>query len=50
MDALHVLEKEYEHRGRMLILEGLKNHRSFSSHPQAARKKTTREEVPAVAQ
>lgn len=40
MEALHELEKEYEHRGRKLTLLGLDTHHAFSDHPQAARRKT----------
>ena len=39
MDKLDELQKEFEQHGRALIIEGLVDHQSLSSHPQAARRK-----------
>lgn len=39
MEKLHELEHEYAEHGRRLELRGLDEHRSFSKHPLAARKK-----------
>ena len=39
MEKLDELQKEFEQHGRALIIEGLVDHQSLSSHPQAARRK-----------
>jgi MFS superfamily sulfate permease-like transporter len=39
MEKLHELQQEFEEAGRELCLTGLDNHRTFSDHPHAARKR-----------
>ena len=39
LEKLHQLQKEFEQHGRALIIEGLVDHQSLSSQPQAARRK-----------
>jgi MFS superfamily sulfate permease-like transporter len=47
MEKLHDLEREYEHNHRKLTIVGLEDHRPFSDHPHAARKKAAKQEVAA---
>jgi MFS superfamily sulfate permease-like transporter len=39
MDKLHELEREFEGQERQLEITGLEDHRPFSEHPHAARRK-----------
>ncbi len=39
MEKLHVMEGEFRQNGRTLLVTGLDEHRAFSAHPLAARKK-----------
>jgi len=39
MEKLHELEKEFEEKNRRLFVRGLEDHRKYSNHPHAGRKR-----------
>lgn len=54
MEHLHHIEGDFQRAGRRLVLSGLEQHRAFSQHPQAGRKKSmaggTSASLPALVQ
>lgn len=41
MEKLHEFQEDFTHAGRQMLIIGLEEHRTLSSHPLAARKKST---------